>query len=64
MATKKQLYNTSEEKKYLVETPVKDYCGISAGVHFAHGKATIQGGWICDWFMEHDYKVTEVTEEK
>lgn len=48
------------EKKYLVETPVKNFSGIVAGVHFAYGKAEVKAGWICDWFKEKGYKVTEV----
>lgn len=48
------------EKVYLVETPVKNFSGIVAGVHFAYGKAEVQAGWILDWFKEKGYKVTEV----
>ena len=48
------------EKKYLVETPVKNFSGIVAGVHFAYGKAEVQAGWILDWFKEKGYEVTEV----
>ena len=37
MAVKK----TAEPKVYIVETPVKDYCGVGAGgVHFARGNYT------------------------
>ena len=47
-------------KIYIVETPVKDFCGIgAAGVHFANGKAEVAEGWVLDWFKEHGYKVTE-----
>lgn len=47
-------------KVYIVETPVKEFCGIgAAGVHFAHGKAEVYEGWVLDWFREHGYKVTE-----
>lgn len=47
-------------KFYIVETPVKDYCGIgAAGVHFANGKAEIPEGWALDWYKKHGYKVTE-----
>lgn len=46
-------------KKYLVETPVKDYNGEVAGVQFAYGKAEVNEGWILDWFKEKGYKVTE-----
>ena len=47
-------------KIYIVETPVKDFCGIgAAGVQFAYGKAEVAEGWVLDWFKEHGYKVTE-----
>lgn len=49
-----------KEKVYLVETPVKNFSGIVAGVHFAYGKAEVKAGWILDWFKEKGYKVTEV----
>ena len=48
------------EKEYLVETPVENFNGIVAGVHFAYGKAKVKAGWILDWFKEKGYKVTEV----
>lgn len=48
------------DKKYLVETPVPNFQGIVAGVHFAYGKAEVKAGWILDWFKEKGYKVTEV----
>ena len=48
------------KKVYIVETPVKNYCGIgAAGVHFANGKAEVCEGWVLEWFKEHGYKVTE-----
>lgn len=47
-------------KVYVVETPVKGFCGIgAAGVQFAYGKAEVNEGWVLDWFNEHGYKVTE-----
>lgn len=50
----------AEAKIYIVEAPVKDFCGIgAAGVHFAYGKAEVAEGWVLDWFKEHGYKVTE-----
>lgn len=49
-----------KEKEYLVETPVENFNGIVAGVHFAYGKAEVKAGWILDWFKEKGYKVTEV----
>lgn len=48
------------EKVYIVETPVKDFCGVgAAGVQFAYGKAEVKDGWVLNWFREHGYKVTE-----
>lgn len=48
------------EKVFIVEAPVKDFCGVgAAGVHFAYGKAEVNEGWVLDWFKEHGYKVTE-----
>jgi hypothetical protein len=48
------------EKVYIVETPVKNFCGVGAGgVQFAYGKAEVNAGWVLDWFKEHGYKVTE-----
>ena len=50
------------DKIYIVETPVKNFCGVGAGgVHFAYGKAEVREGWVLDWFKEHGYKVTENT---
>lgn len=50
------------EKKYIVYTPVKNFCGVIAKVHFAYGKAEVKPGWILNWFIEHGYKVEEVSE--
>lgn len=48
------------DKIFIVETPVKNFCGVGAGgVHFAYGKAEVREGWVLDWFREHGYKVTE-----
>lgn len=59
MAGKKKV----EAKVYVVETPVKDFCGVGAGgIHFAYGKAEIHEGWVLDWYREHGYKVTEKAE--
>lgn len=50
----------AESKIYIVETPVKDFCGVgAAGIQFAYGKAEVAEGWVLDWFKEHGYKVTE-----
>ena len=52
--------NNNPVKMYIVEAPVKDFCGIGAGgVHFANGKAEVVEGRVLDWFKEHGYKVTE-----
>lgn len=59
MAAKKKT-ETTDKKVYIVETPVKDFCGVgAAGVQFAYGKAEVCEGWVLDWFKEHGYKVTE-----
>lgn len=50
----------NKETKYIVHTPVKNYCGEVAGVQFAYGKAEVKPGWILNWFIEHGYKVEEV----
>ena len=46
-------------KTYIVETPVKNFVGEVAGVHFAYGKAEVKEGWIEKWFREKGYTVTE-----
>ena len=57
MAAKKK---SEGAKVYIVEAPVKDFCGVgAAGIHFAYGKAEVGEGWVLDWFREHGYKVTE-----
>lgn len=48
-------------KKYIVHTPVKNFCGEVAGVQFAYGKAEVKPGWILNWFKEHGYEVEEVS---
>ena len=45
-------------KKYLVETPVENYHGEVAGVHFAYGKAEVYEGHILNWFKKKGYKIT------
>jgi hypothetical protein len=52
-------------KIYIVETPVKGFCGVgAAGVQFAYGKAEVAEGWVLDWFKDHGYKVTEKAAEQ
>lgn len=52
-------------KKYLITSPIKNYCGIGAGgVQFAYGKAEIHEGWICDWYKEKGYKLEEIKIEE
>ena len=59
MAARKKTEN-STAKVFIVEAPVKDFCGVgAAGIHFANGKAEVREGWVLDWFREHGYKVTE-----
>lgn len=48
-------------KKYIVYTPVKNFCGEVAGVQFAYGKAEVKPGWVLNWFKEHGYKIEEVS---
>lgn len=51
---------SAEEKIYIVETPVKGFCGVGpAGVQFAYGKAEIRSGWVLNWYREHGYTITE-----
>lgn len=53
------------EKVYIVEAPVKNFCGVgAAGVQFAYGKAEVCEGWVLNWFKEHGYKVTVKGEAK
>lgn len=60
MAENKTVENKKVEKTYIVETPVKGFCGIGAGgVQFAYGKAEVNAGWVLNWYKEHGYKVTE-----
>lgn len=59
---KKANNEQKKETKYIVHTPVKNYCGEVAGVQFAYGKAEVKPGWILNWFKEHGYKVEEVSE--
>lgn len=48
-------------KKYIVTTPVKNYCGIGAGgIQFAYGKAEVCEGTVLEWYREHGYGVAEV----
>lgn len=59
-ATNATATTKTADKVYIVETPVKDFCGVgAAGVQFAYGKAEVKPGWVLDWFKEHGYKVTE-----
>ena len=53
-----------EPKKYIVTTPVKNYCGIGAGgIQFAYGKAEVCEGTVLEWYREHDYGVEEINNE-
>ena len=55
-----EVEETPKAKKYMVETPVKNYHGEVAGVHFAYGKAEVYEGHILNWFKKKGYKVTEL----
>lgn len=64
MATKKEVaveetVKNNEPKKYVVKTPVKNFCGVVAGVQFAYGKAEVYEGWVLNWFKEKGYEVEE-----
>ena len=53
----------ADNKTYIVETPVPNFCGVGAGgVQFAYGKAEVKGGWVLEWYRKHGYKVTEKPE--
>ena len=55
----KQNNETKNAKVFIVESPVKNFCGINAGgVHFAYGKAEVNEGWVLNWYCKHGYKVT------
>ena len=56
--TAKKETEVKEAKKYIVETPVPNYHGEVAGVHFAYGKAEVYEGHILEWFKRKGYKVT------
>lgn len=51
----KKVTKRATESIYTVETPVKNYNGTVAGVHFAYGKAQVRSGWILNWFKENGY---------
>lgn len=54
-----EVKEVKKEKTYIVKTPVPNFSGIVAGVHFAYGKAEVKPGWILDWFKEKGYEVEE-----
>lgn len=57
--TENVVKSNKKVKTYIVETPVKNFVGEVAGVHFAYGKAEVKEGWIEKWFREKGYTVTE-----
>ena len=62
MTNNKNIKTADEVKNtdiYIVETPVKNYNGIVAGVQFAYGKAEVRSGWILNWFKENGYIVNK-----
>lgn len=48
-----------KDEIYVVYSPVKNFVGEVAGVHFAYGKAEIRQGWVMNWFKEKGYKVVK-----
>ena len=61
MAKKTNGTKAKELKKYIVSTPVKNYCGIGAGgIQFAYGKAEVCEGTVLEWYREHGYGIEEV----
>ena len=57
---KKEQKTEKKIKRYLVHTPVKNFCGEVAGVQFAYGKAEVKPGWVLNWFKERGYDIEEV----
>lgn len=45
--------------KYKIETPEKQYNGVSASVAFIDGVGNTDNDYLAEWFREHGYKVTE-----
>ncbi len=63
MANNKNTTKAAEPKKYIVSTPVKNYCGVGAGgIQFAYGKAEVCEGTVLEWYREHGYGIEEVAE--
>lgn len=64
MANKKDIaeaVETTENKRYKVKSPVKNYCGIGAsGVQFAYGEAIVNEGWVLEWYREHGFEIEEI----
>ncbi len=62
MARRANANNKAKDlKKYIVTTPVKNYCGIGAGgIQFAYGKAEVCEGTVLEWYREHGYGIEEV----
>lgn len=58
---KEKSKTAKQVKEYIVHTPVENFCGIVAGVHFAYGKAEVKSGWVLNWFKERGYKVEEIS---
>ena len=58
---KKEQKTEKKIKRYLVHTPVKNFCGEVAGVQFAYGKAEVKPGWVLNWFKERGYEIEEVS---
>ena len=64
MAKANKTNKAAEPKKYIVTTPVKNYCGIGAGgIQFAYGKAEVREGTVLEWYREHGYGIEEIDAE-
>lgn len=50
--------------KYKVETPVRSYNGLSAGVPFSQGVGYTDSEVAINWFKSKGYTVTELEETK
>ena len=58
----KEGVKSTAPKRYVVYTPVKNFCGEVAGVQFAYGKAEVRPGWVLNWFKEHGYKIEKISQ--
>lgn len=47
-------------KKFKIETPAKDYTGVSFGIAFNAGVGETSDAWLVQRFKESGYKVSEI----